>query len=338
MRLAVACTDALGWRVVRERWRACLPTAFETVTFFNPEDFGNPYLKKGFRTLAKGLAMRGAVSAALKSGADRVLVATNGESTMLTDAQARRLVIYGDASGRQLNDLYRFGRPERKLRARDKRLRSLASNGATFLAMSSWCARGFQTDYQLPGTVGVLPPPMDTELFQVSSHAKPLPPRALFVGGDFHRKGGPLILEASDDPRLATAEWDIVTTSAVPDRPRVKVHRGVQPQSSALLDLLRRAHVFVFPTTADCSPLAVLEAMASGIPVITTNVGGLSDMVDASVGHLLGPSPTTDQLVQAIQTLITDPAERERLGANARERVVAQNSLPVHATRLRSLI
>ncbi len=108
------------------------------------------------------------------------------------------------------------------------------------------------------------------------------PVNLLFVGGDFARKGGDTLLEAfAGLPPTVNAHLHIVTkTEGVGDGlPHVTVHRNIAPNSEPLLRLFAEADLFVFPTRGDCLPLAVMEALASGLPVVTTTVGALPEAV-----------------------------------------------------------
>jgi glycosyltransferase involved in cell wall biosynthesis len=141
--------------------------------------------------------------------------------------------------------------------------------------------------------------------------------RLLFVGGQFERKGGPLLLDA-----LAGADFPyelhVVTKSEVAARDGVTVHAGIDPGSPRLDELYARSDVFVLPTEADASPHVILEAMAAGLPVISTPTGAIAEMV-GDTGELV-PAGRAEPLREAIARL-RDPARRERLGAAARARV-----------------
>jgi glycosyltransferase involved in cell wall biosynthesis len=85
-------------------------------------------------------------------------------------------------------------------------------------------------------------------------------------------------------------ELDIVTTASVSAAPGVRVHRA-QPNSPVLRDLYASADLFVMPTRAECFGIATVEAMASGLPVIVGDVGGVRDIVDhGDNGWLIEPS------------------------------------------------
>lgn len=329
MTLGVCCTGALGWRSVRKRWAACLPLAFETVVEFTPERFGNPYLRRGLRTLAKTLAMRRAVAEALRSGCDRVLVASNGEATLIPPRWADRLAIYGDASHRQLDELYGFARPERKNRARERAMGRLGAAGATFLAMSRWAANGFERDYG--ARCAVLPPPVDADFYRPGETAQGV----LFVGGDFQRKGGPAVLAAAE--ALPDAAFDLLTPWRGAAPLNVRFRDALAPDSDGLRALYQRSKLFVLPTLADCTPNAIVEAQACGLPLVATPVGGIAEMVTADTGLTVAPGDV-DGLIAAISGLLRDDARRKALGLAGRARAEAENAYPVHAARLREAV
>lgn len=77
--------------------------------------------------------------------------------------------------------------------------------------------------------------------------------------------------------------------------------------------------VFVLPSLAEGTPNGVIEAMAHGIPVIATNVGGIPDIIDADSGILIPPGDAT-ALANAMATLANDPQRRNEMGVAARER------------------
>jgi len=87
----------------------------------------------------------------------------------------------------------------------------------------------------------------------------------------------------------------------------------------ALRALYATADLFVFPTRGDCLPLAVLEALASGLPVITTAVGALPEAVrDGETGAII-PVDDAAALRSAVEQLIANDTKRISMGHRARE-------------------
>lgn len=83
---------------------------------------------------------------------------------------------------------------------------------------------------------------------------------------------------------------------------------------------LRELDVLVQPSRADNSPLAVLEAMAAGVPVVATRVGGIPELiVDGETGVLVEPESPAE-LAEALDALAASPERRRELGRRGRER------------------
>jgi glycosyltransferase involved in cell wall biosynthesis len=77
--------------------------------------------------------------------------------------------------------------------------------------------------------------------------------------------------------------------------------------------------VFVLPSLTEGTPNGIIEAMACGLPVISTTVGGVPDLVSDETGILVPPGDV-EALSQAMTLLAEDPLLRERMGQAARKR------------------
>ncbi|HET6892699.1 MAG TPA: glycosyltransferase family 4 protein, partial [Pyrinomonadaceae bacterium] len=82
---------------------------------------------------------------------------------------------------------------------------------------------------------------------------------------------------------------------------------------------MRTLDVFVLPSFAEGTSKSIIEAMAHGLPIITTNVGGLPDLLTPGTGILIPPGDSS-ALADAMQCLASDPALRKRMGQAARDR------------------
>ncbi len=97
---------------------------------------------------------------------------------------------------------------------------------------------------------------------------------------------------------------------------------------------LRCADVFVLPSLAEGLSNALLEAMAAGLPVVATAVGGASDVIRQGESGWLVPPQAPAALRQGLHTLLADADLRARLGQGARARVVCDYDLRGLAKRL----
>ncbi len=94
-------------------------------------------------------------------------------------------------------------------------------------------------------------------------------------------------------------------------------------EGQAKVDLLASSSVFVLPSYFEGLPIGVLEAMAWGIPVVATRVGGIPEAVGDAAGMLV-ESGDVEGLANALVSLLSDSALRKRVGRAGRERVEAE--------------
>jgi glycosyltransferase involved in cell wall biosynthesis len=218
--------------------------------------------------------------------------------------------------------------------------RSTFARAAHVVSWSDWGKESLIAEYGVPESkVTVIPPGV-----QVGRWSRPdgsLPPdeavvRVLFVGGDLERKGGAVLLQAMREVRTALGgpgpriEVHLVTGAAVPPEEGVFVHSGLQPNSPELIELYHRAHIFCLPTLGDCLPMVLSEAGAAGLPLVSTRVGAIPEIVRDGETGLLVESGDVHALAAALSRLIANPALRHDLGSAAarlvRERFDAERN------------
>lgn len=85
--------------------------------------------------------------------------------------------------------------------------------------------------------------------------------------------------------------------------------------------VLKASDLFVLPSLREAFGLALVEAMASGVPVIATNTSGPKDIIENGKSGLLVPPGDSESLLKAIKTLLDNPGQRKDLAKNALERV-----------------
>ena len=154
------------------------------------------------------------------------------------------------------------------------------------------------------------------------------PPRIVSVGR----------LQAPKDPlalirALATISdrrWSAIVVGDGPQRPDVEsqLHRLGLDQVVDLAgtrddvgEILAASQIFVLSSRSEGLPISILEAMAAGLPVVASRVGGVAELVVEGETGLLVPPGRPDELAAAIERLLDDAGLRERLGAAGRRRV-----------------
>lgn len=105
-------------------------------------------------------------------------------------------------------------------------------------------------------------------------------------------------------------------------RHRLEDHVVLAGQRSDVPELLSGADVFVMSSKREGLPMAVLEAMSAGLPVVSTDVGGIPEVVEDGLSGVLVPPGQPKALARALASLAADPGRREALACAARRRVV----------------
>jgi glycosyltransferase involved in cell wall biosynthesis len=89
-----------------------------------------------------------------------------------------------------------------------------------------------------------------------------------------------------------------------------------------MLDLYRRADIFVLSSQSEGVPLALLEAMSCGLPAVCTSVGGVPEILADTVTGFLVQRGDVENMSAKISTLLRDENLRKKMGSKARELVI----------------
>jgi len=132
-------------------------------------------------------------------------------------------------------------------------------------------------------------------------------PSILFIGRDFERKGGRVLLAAFDLVRkqLPGATLNIVGAARHYEGPGVTGHGKIRDRQR-LADLYRRARVFCLPSLYEPYGLVLIEAMAHGVPCVGSAVQSIPEILDQGRAGLLVPPGDVTELADALISLLTD--------------------------------
>jgi glycosyltransferase involved in cell wall biosynthesis len=145
-------------------------------------------------------------------------------------------------------------------------------------------------------------------------------------------RGDVMLLLVGDGPQRAALEARAVALG-LSDR----ILFAGRVSHEAMPECYRSADLFVLPSEFDNSPNVALEAMASGLPVVATDVGGLRQYVQPAVNGELVPAGDAAALAQAMTGYLGDPGLLAHVGRRNRETVVAGFSWAQSARVLRSV-
>lgn len=215
---------------------------------------------------------------------------------------------------------------------------------ALLLPWARWAARSLLDEYGVDEKrIEIVPPGVDLQLWRqaAGSPRRAGPPQVLFVGGDFRRKGGDLLVDwyrcrGRDLSRLVVVSAD--PEAAAARSLGVEVHTDLSPNSARLRDLYAGSDVFVMPSRSEPFGIAAVEALASGLPVVATAQGGLTDIVEDGVnGRLVRPGDGRD-LACALEALLADEAGRRAMGAEGRRLAAERFDAARNGQRLLDLV
>jgi glycosyltransferase involved in cell wall biosynthesis len=195
----------------------------------------------------------------------------------------------------------------------------------------SWIARGFA-----PEKLKILPRGLDTTLFS-PEHRDPRfwqkfgesngAVHLLYVGRISKEKDLDVLAEAY---RQLREEGLPVRLCFVGDGPYLQTLNQALPEAvftgylrgKELAAAYASADVFVFPSTTDTFGNVVIEAQASGVPVIVSDTGGPKELVESNVNGVVTKSHDVDDLARAIRELVKNKEKREEMSRQARQAVV----------------
>ena len=193
---------------------------------------------------------------------------------------------------------------------------------------TTYAARTF-TERGVPlGKLIVNPYGVDPDRFSAPPRTTGAPrrPRVLFVGQVGVRKGIVTLLRAFSN-LTRDAELHVVG----PIEPAIEEVLRHEPtenvvftgplSGSRLIQAYASAHIFCLPSIEEGFALVLLEAMAMGLPVVTTNVSGGEELVRPGVDGYLVPASDPEALAERLAWLIADGERRRAMGHAARRRV-----------------
>jgi len=195
----------------------------------------------------------------------------------------------------------------------------------------NWIARGFE-----PGKLKILPRGLDTELFTPARReptfwekfgASNGQVRLLYVGRISREKD--LDVLANSYRRLRDEGLSVQLfvvghgpysqglSELLPDAVFTGYLTGIE-----LATAYASADVFAFPSTTDTFGNVIIEAQASGVPVVVSDSGGPKELVEDEANGLITRSHDVDDFTRAVRALVVDPGLRKRMGDCARKSVV----------------
>ena len=242
-------------------------------------------------------------------------------------------VIYlSDATFSLYHKYYNPSIDEQELEWKNKQESMAISKAVKLVYPSTWAANSAICDYHAePTKIEVIPfganldnPPLTSQVLE----SKPiLHCRLLFLGKDWHRKGGNIAFETLISLRKMGVDAELFVVGCVPpteikhDKLTVVpyLNKNIPQQREQLNQLFLKSHFLIFPTRADCLGIVICEANAFGLPVITTEVGGIPSIIkNGKNGYMLPFVASADDYAKLIVQIFSNKTSYDCLTRSSR--------------------
>jgi len=260
---------------------------------------------------------------------------------MLANLRTPVPVVYlSDATTRLMVDYYAefSSLSASKIRVADEMERLAIQRASQQIYPSSWAAQSAIRDYGADASsVHVIPfganiddwPPRDRAVRAPANDKC----RLLFVGREWERKGGAIAFEALLELERLGIPAELTVIGCRPagnlQHPGLRVipflNKNNPQERAELEELYMNAHFFLLPTRAECFSIALCEANAYGLPIVSTHTGGLPELVREGVNGFLFPLEARgDQYAARIREIHGDPTRYQALRTSSRDQFEAR--------------
>ena len=189
---------------------------------------------------------------------------------------------------------------------------------------------------------------VDPDLFTLVSH-QGLGLNLLYLGRLAAVKGLPILFESI--AQLKTVFPELLLNLVGDGEERAKLETmvrelGIQDQvnflgyqsQSQVRERLQKSDIYVLPSFAEGVSVSLMEAMAAGVPVVTTQIAGVNELVEDGINGYIVPAGDVISLTEKLVILIKDSELRNKLGAAGRVKVETEFNLNQEANRLAGII
>ncbi|GAB4377338.1 MAG: glycosyltransferase family 4 protein [Elainellaceae cyanobacterium] len=242
------------------------------------------------------------------------------------------LIYLSDATFNSLRRFYKFDFDQQKIDLLERVESTAIARANQLIYSSQWAAESAISDYgAFREKINIIPfganlenIPSEEDICYKQHDSKC---RLLFIGKSWSRKGGDTAYQSLISLLALGVDAELTVVGCTP--PSYVKHRqlhvipyldkNIAQQRRILEQIFLRSHFLLFPTRADCSPIVICEANAYGLPVITTDVGGISSIVRNGVnGHMLSLSASGQDYASLIAAIFCNPTSYRQLLLSAR--------------------
>jgi glycosyltransferase involved in cell wall biosynthesis len=189
------------------------------------------------------------------------------------------------------------------------------------IALTDRAIEQISKDYRVPDNKlkkGRLPFSVDLELFSPSPNRNDGIVKILFVGGDFERKGGDVLLDWFIKQQLPNIQMTMLTSHQIGNFNNVTLQTNVRYGDPKHIELFKNHDIFVLPTTCDAYPSVIGEAACAGLAVLTTKYAlGAPEIIQNGINGYI--SDSQEELLERLGQLIPNKYLIESMKQNSRQ-------------------
>ena len=200
------------------------------------------------------------------------------------------------------------------------------------------------------GKVYILPNGIPQVNFENKYNANQKPLHLLYLSNLIKGKGILILIDAAEllkkkgldfKLRIVGPEGDVIYDTLK----KLTIEKGLQNNVELVgpkfgeekYEEFKKAGIFILPSDYDTFGLVLLEALQFGVPCISTNVGGIPDVIGKGNGIII-PEINAEEVAKAIEKLMLQPDERERISRSGFEHYKANFTTPVFENRLTNIL
>ncbi|MEL7034524.1 MAG: glycosyltransferase family 4 protein [Cyanobacteria bacterium J06592_8] len=243
------------------------------------------------------------------------------------------ILYVSDATPKLIKETYKIYSNEEDFIQASEQEKIAVSKADKLVYSSKWAANSAINDYGAnPDLVEVVPFGANVDNIPDASETlkkcQASQCRLLFIGKDWERKGGNIAYQTLLALLDMGVDAELLMIGCVPpsefQHERLKnipfLNKNIREEQEQFSQLLLDSHFLVFPTRADCSPIVICEANAYGIPVVTTDVGGIPTILKEGVnGYMLTLSAGGEEYAKKIATSFSDKEAYQQLVRSCRK-------------------
>ncbi len=319
-------TGRLAQIVAKVLWKFGVRGDLSSTTFFA--------VLKGFELTLRTMLIRDAVIVAVAASNDIAYLKTKKKIIYISDGTFDAVVKMYSRSAAMISDFKKAFPNWIKRQCEQNQSRALAKARYSIFS-SQWAVDSAALHYGVPrDRLFYLPfgPNISEELIEANSLPKSISPagevRFLFVSADWKRKNGDVVVEICRQLIKSGVRARLVTVGATAESAKrldfvedLGFLKKSKPEELArLCNAYGESHFMLLPSLVDYSPIVFTEAQAFGVPPVSTDVGGISSMIDHRENGLLLPTDAgPEKFVEAILPYVSDPPSYQRLSRQCRD-------------------